>query len=62
MANIELGEDSTQEEAEMLFEHMKKRYPEVIKEFQTVIFTAYKEYPALATKQYKLFRVILTDE
>jgi hypothetical protein len=55
----ELGENSTKEEVTVLFEYFKERYPGLVQEFEKFMFTAYEEYPALPTKQYKYYRVLM---
>ena len=59
ISKVELGEESTTKEAEILFDYMTKKYPDLVKEFGRFMFTAYEEYPALPTKQYKLYRAIM---
>ena len=62
ISKIELGEDNTKKEVQILFNNFKSRYPDLVKEFGMFIFTAYEEYPALRTKQYKHFRVIMNEK
>jgi len=59
LSKVELGEKSTEEEVIILFEYFRDKYPDLVQEFERFIFTAYDEYPAVRTKQYKLFRVIM---
>ena len=62
ISNVVLGEDSTRKEVEILFEYFKNKYPNLVKEFGKFMFTAYEEYPAIRTKQYKYFRVLMNEE
>jgi hypothetical protein len=59
LSKSELGEKSTEEEARVLFKYFKEKYPDLVQEFERFMFTAYEEYPAIPTKQYKFFRVIM---
>jgi hypothetical protein len=62
VSKVELGEESTRKEVGNLFEYFKNKYPDLVKEFGIFMFTAYEEYPAIRTKQYKYFRIIMNDE
>lgn len=62
ISKVELGEESTKKEVEYLFEYFKNKYPDLVKEFGMFMFTAYEEYPAIRTKQYKYFRIIMNDK
>lgn len=59
VSNVELGEKSTTQEVNILFNYFKDKYPDLAREFERFVFTAYEEYPAIQTKQYKLYRVIM---
>lgn len=61
ISKVELGEGSTDEEVELLFEYFKETYPDLVKEFGRFMFTAYAEYPALSTKEYKFYRVLIDE-
>jgi uncharacterized protein YejL (UPF0352 family) len=54
----DLSEEKTNEECDLLIEYLKEDFPELIKEFKTFSFTAYKQKPLNPYKQYKYFRVI----
>jgi len=59
ISKVVLSEKTTKEEVQVLFKYFKEKYPDLVKEFGKFIFTAYEEYPAITTKQYKLYRVIM---
>ena len=59
LSKVELGEKSTEEEVKILFKYFREKYPDLVQEFERFMFTAYEEYPAIPTKQYNLFRVIM---
>jgi len=54
-----LGKKPTTKEVEMLFTYFTEKYPDLVNEFEKFMFTAYEEYPAIPTKQYQLYRVIM---
>ena len=54
-----LGKRSTIKEVKVLFEYFENKYPYLVEEFKAFIFTAYEEYPALPSKQYPFYRVIM---
>ena len=60
LSKDELGDKTTNKEAHKLYDYMKQKYPDLTKEFRTIMFTAYAEYPALPTKNYKYFRAVLS--
>jgi hypothetical protein len=62
ISKVALGEESTKKEVEILYEYFKNKYPDLVKEFGMFIFTAHEEYPAIKTKEYKYFRVIMNEE
>ncbi len=59
ISKVVLGEKTTKDEVKVLFEYFKEKYPDLVNEFRKFMFTAYEEYPAIATKQYKLYRVFM---
>ena len=59
ISKVILGEKTTKDEVKDLFEYFKEKYPDLVNEFRKFMFTAYEEYPAIATKQYKLYRVFM---
>lgn len=59
LSQVELGDNTTTSEANQLFQHFSNKYPDLVLEFEKFVFTAYEEYPALPTKEYKYFRVIM---
>lgn len=59
ISKVPLGEKTTKDEVEVLFKYFKEKYPDFVNEFEKFMFTAYEEYPAIPTKQYKLYRVFI---
>lgn len=57
ISKVALGEKTTKDEVEILFKYFKEKYPDLVNEFGKFMFTAYEEYPAIAAKQYKFYRV-----
>lgn len=62
ISKVELSEERTRKEVEILFDYFNDKYPDLVKKFGMFMFTAYEEYPAIRTKQYKYFRVIMNDK
>ncbi len=61
ISKVPLGEKNTKDEVEVLFKYFKEKYPDLVDEFGKFMFTAYEEFPALATKQYKFYRVMMNS-
>ena len=59
LSNKSLGKKPTTKEVERLFTYFTEKYPDLVNEFEKFMFTAYEEYPAIPTKQYQLYRVIM---
>ena len=57
-----MGAKSTKKEVKALFEHLQENYPELVKEFKTFMFTAFKERPVIPNKQHEYFRVLMDIE
>jgi hypothetical protein len=59
VSNKNLGKKPTTKEVEILFAYFTEKYPDLVNEFEKFMFTAYEEYPAIPTKEYQLYRVIM---
>ncbi|MBT7040234.1 MAG: hypothetical protein HN921_10360 [Bacteroidetes bacterium] len=59
LSKRELGEINTEEESKLLFRYFMNKYPDLANEFKVFLFQAYEDYPALQTKQYTYYRVIM---
>lgn len=59
VSKVKLGETSTEKEVKVLFQYFQQKYPDLVQEFERFMFTAYEDYPAVRTKEYELFRVLM---
>ncbi len=59
VSKVKLGKEATRHEVEVLFEYFKAKYPGLVDEFGSFMFTAYEEYPVVSTHEYKCFRVLM---